>query len=136
MIIPARQSDIKLLLPEMQVKVNALLSAAKLAGLNIQVFETLRTRERQAFLFGKGRTPQQCKDAGLKLYDQWSQPNDKIVTSTMNSQHLVAKAADLVFIDNKGNPTWVGDWQKVIALAKQCGLTSLYPYESSHVQIN
>lgn len=136
MIIPARQSAISLLVPEMQTKVNSFLTKAKEKGFNIQVFESLRTRERQAYLFGQGRTPQQCKDAGLKLYDQWAKPDGKIVTWTMQSKHLEGKAVDIVFIDAKGNPSWSGDWKKLIDIAKTCGLKSLYPTESSHFQID
>jgi D-alanyl-D-alanine dipeptidase len=136
MITPLRQSSISILVPEMQAKVNNFLAKAKASGFNIQVFESLRTRERQAYLYGQGRTPAQCKAAGLKLFDQWANPNGKIVTWTMTSQHLLGKAVDIVFVDAHGNPSWSGDWKKVIAIGKACGLTSLSPVESCHFQIS
>lgn len=136
MIVPKRQSDIGLLVPDMQKKVHDFMDRAKRGGLNIKVFESLRTRERQAYLYGQGRTPDQCKAAGLKLFNEWSNPDGKIVTWTMDSKHLSGKAIDVVFVDDKGNPSWSGDWKKLIAIAKPLGLKSLYPIESCHFQID
>jgi hypothetical protein len=132
---PARQSDLSLLVPEMQDKVKSLLYEANKAGLKIRVFESLRTRERQAWLYGQGRTAFQCLRAGLRL-SSWANPSGKIVTWTMTSQHLLGKAVDIVFIDAKNQPTWSGDWNTLITIGKRVGLQSLAPREMSHFQIS
>ncbi len=131
---PQRQSAIELLTPEMQKRVRVFLQKAAEAGMHVRVFESLRTRERQAWLYGQGRTAWQCLKAGLRL-SSWANPTGKVVTWTMQSKHLEGKAIDMVFIDAQGNSTWTGDWDKLISIGKQAGLDSLCPREMSHFQI-
>jgi hypothetical protein len=63
---------------------------------NLAAFETMRTKNRQK-----------------RLVD-----NDK--SWTMNSQHLVGKAVDFVFLNKKGQPTWTGDYKYLHYVGYMC----------------
>jgi len=114
-----RIDDINELNPQMKEKVEKLLQLAKENGLNVKVFETYRSQERQDELYAQGRT----------------KPGRK-VTWTRNSRHKKREAVDMVFIDKNGNYTWSGDWNKLIDLGKECKLYSLAPLEKAHFQDN
>ena len=125
-------SDLNLVVPELRLKVNAMIKEASNQGLNVRPFEALRSLDRQKCLYGQGRTGWECLKAGISA--SWARPGN-IVTWTLQSQHLVGKAVDMVFVTPEGNTTWSGDWNKLIAIGNSVGLTNLAPRELSHFQI-
>lgn len=88
-----------LLEPVIRGYVDALLSGMLVAGHPMMVWETYRSRERQAALYAKGKT--KLKDVGV---------------------HHYGLAADLVF-DVDGEPSWRGPWSVFGGLARSYGLT-------------
>lgn len=91
--------------------------------LDVVEFETLRSIERQKYLYAIGRT-----------IDKDKRP----ITWTMNSKHLTGEAVDFVFYTgwNENNITRKWDWNKFIRFSKYFGLDSLSPTEQCHVQDN
>lgn len=92
---------------------------AKQAGLNVEVFETVRTYARQSYLV--------------------SIKNSK----TMNSYHRLGLAVDIVFKTAKGNWTWdrpKADWDKLAQIVEECGFSSGWYFKSfkdgPHAQID
>lgn len=132
-IEPKRQYDLATLSPAMYTMVMPFLAALRKAGLRMKVWEAGRTKERQAWLYGAGRTGAQCLLVGIS--PSWSRPTARQVTWTMKSQHLIGKAVDMVFLTEKNQPSWSGDWDKVVKIGKECGLQSLAPRELCHFQI-
>lgn len=92
-------SDISLLYPPFSFSIIKLFAEACKFGLRIRVFETYRSKERQASLYQQGRT--------------------KIKT---NGMHHFGVAADVVYRDSKNNPIWKGDWKKLGQIGKKIGL--------------
>lgn len=78
---PARIKTVDRLVPYVAIRVKVVLSALKARGFDPIVFESLRTDERQRYLYAIGRTIQK---------------NRKPVTYTMHSRHMVGKAADII----------------------------------------
>lgn len=85
--------------------------AIEVTDVDFTVISGVRTTDEQIELYAKGRTTAQMRDAGL--YDTPGKPNEKIVTWTLNSQHLKNKttgfghAVDLApFIGGKIDWTW------------------------------
>lgn len=95
--------DVAMLYPPFKEKILNVLSLAKAAGLRVVVFETYRSQARQQTLFKRGATR-------LKT----------------NGMHHYGVACDIVFLDEKGNPTWTeqerGDWAKLGKIIKSQGL--------------
>jgi peptidoglycan L-alanyl-D-glutamate endopeptidase CwlK len=97
------------------------LAQCKASGLDILITCTLRLGEEQDRLYAQGRTAP-----------------GHIVTNAKAGQsaHQYGMALDfvpLVF----GKPDWSGTsqpWDYAIAIAQQCGLQSLRPMESAHLQ--
>jgi len=111
-------NDTAKLTKRMQQKVAEFLRRAGDAGLSIRVFEARRTLARQKWLYAQGRTRK-----------------GKIVTWTMQSNHLDGEAVDIVFVVN-GQPSWSGDWNTLIRIGKECGLNNLAPKEQCHFEDN
>jgi hypothetical protein len=78
---PPRQSDIWELSSSFQPKVLQLLAAMKARGYDPMVFESVRTKERQRWLYGVGRT---------------HSLNRKPVTWTLKSNHFSGNAVDII----------------------------------------
>lgn len=89
---------------------------------NARVFEARRSIERQKYLYAQWR---------YKPYE-----NNKVVTWTMQSKHLEGKAVDIVFLDDKGNPTRNGPYDDLIEMAKKYGIHNLKPRETCHFEDN
>ena len=101
--------DIKELLPPVKKRVEAFLSAAKAAGIDLLVTSTYRDHASQAALYAQGRTAP-----------------GKIVTNAKPGQsfHNHRCAIDVVPIRN-GKPVWDAKdpvWQEVGRLGKAAGL--------------
>ena len=71
-----------------------------------QPFLTCTTRdiEDQYTNYGKGRTKEECKKAGVP--EKYAQPDLKPVTWTMHSKHLEGKAFDVAFKTSTGILDW------------------------------
>lgn len=109
--------DINALDSKFKIKVIDFLDEVKSKWFDIMIFEGLRTKERQAELYAQGRTK------------PW-----KIVTWTLQSNHLTGKAIDIVFKDAKWNPTWNWDYDSLIAIAKKYWIRNLKPRETAHFE--
>lgn len=96
-----RCSDVGLLHPFMQERILAVLEDCKKAGLQVKVFETLRTLERQKYL--------------VENKHSW----------TLKSYHRLGLACDIVFLKN-GQWSWrqEHDWDTLAYIAEKNGLTS------------
>ena len=102
--VPAT-SDLAVLAPLVRTAVEAVLADMALGGFKAKVFETVRTPERQEFLFGKGRTPEQCLEVGVPAVYGWPTcPDGKVTKAPMNgfSWHGFGLAADIV--ENDATP--------------------------------
>jgi len=88
-----RISDAALLEPKTRELVKAIIAAAKILGINLMIFETYRSSQRQAALFEQGAT--KLKKVGV---------------------HHYGLACDLVK-DINGQPSWKGDFSFLGQLA-------------------
>lgn len=90
------------------------------SGLNVALFEALRSPDRQDWLFGQGRTREGNKVTNARAYQSW---------------HQYGLAADLCFKEAGG---WVwrknAPWDKVHAIFHKHGFETL-KFEQAHVQI-
>lgn len=78
---PPRKSDLSLLVDYFADRVRRVIAALEARGFDPVPWETLRSQERQDWLYGIGRTHSLSR---------------KPVTWTLKSRHLVGKACDLV----------------------------------------
>lgn len=106
---PKRISTTNELVPELKRKAAQLVALAETEGIHIKIIETLRTDERQAHLFAKGRTtpgPQVTK------------------VSAGRSWHNHRRAFDYVVLDENGKADWeaTASYNTVGELGKQLGL--------------
>jgi len=104
--------DIERLNPAMKAKTLQLLDLCRKEGLNVHVFETYRTAERQAWLYANKRS--------------------KLKTAGMHGKGL---AVDLVFKDAKGNWSWDEkkfNYKRVAEISKSIGLTPGYFWPRFH----
>lgn len=96
--------------PELCKRVQKLLDRCKSEGLNVDLFQGLRSFDEQAELYANGRT----------------KPG-KIVTNAKpgSTWHNYGLAVDIVFKTPKGKWTWDEscDWAKLGKLGKECGLS-------------
>lgn len=98
--------DINALTPETASMCRAFLAGAAAAGLSVFVTETLRTKERQAFLFASGRTR-----SGPEL------------TWTLSSKHLQGLAFDVAFSGANQYPNDPQLWARLGSIGESVGLT-------------
>ncbi len=90
-----------------QVMLNVALQEIKAAGVTPLVVETYRSKERQYYLYGKGRTAAQCSAAGIPAAKakKYAKPGQAQVTWTLNSIHIQRKAVDVIPVRN-GKAIW------------------------------
>lgn len=88
-IEPPKQNSLGLLTARMRPGADSVMERMRELGYDPYVLETLRLRERQAWLYGAGRTGLQCIAGGIM--PKWSRPEADIVTWTMKSAHLPDK---------------------------------------------
>jgi hypothetical protein len=81
---------------------------------NAQVFETLRTQERQNYLYTIWRTIRK---------------DEKPVTWTLDSNHKNGNAVDIIFWGKREWP-----YLDVIEIAKKYGIRNLHPKETCHFE--
>ena len=99
--------DLTELHPLVEAMLIKALAKIKLAGIEPLIVETYRPKERQYYLYGKGRTESICRGAGMpsdkaKMY---AKPNDTKCTWTLDSIHIQRRAVDLIpqVKNSKGN---------------------------------
>lgn len=113
--------DTKKLNKLVQIMLAAALAEIKAKGVNPLVIETYRTRERQNYLYGQGRTKAQCLAAGVPA--TYACPGATQVTWTLNSMHCLKKAVDIIPV-RKGKAIWNAadkDTQTIIAVMEKYG---------------
>lgn len=104
----ATKAKLKTLDPDFEDLIIRLINHCHERGINVQVAQALRTNAEQQALYDVGRT----------------KPG-KIVTNAKpgTSFHNFAAAADLFFLNDKGEPHWnVNGFKKVWAVAVEIGL--------------
>ena len=108
-----------------QVMLAAALKEIKSAGVNPLVVETYRSKERQYYLYGQGRTAAQCVAAGVPATkaQKYARPGMKQCTWTLNSIHIQKKAVDVIPMRN-GKAIWNAqdkDTKKIIEIMQKYG---------------
>ena len=103
--------DVTLLAPKMQVAVAAILAGMTKAGFNAKAFETMRSDERQKFLFGFGRTYDDGRGTVTKVSD------------ARKGWHRFSLAVDIVENDKSPWDAPQAFWQTLGKLAEANGLT-------------
>jgi hypothetical protein len=102
-------SDISLLHPRMQAKVLEVLKISKEKGLNLGVYETVRSLKRQKLL--------------VKRH----------YSETIYSYHVLGLATDFVFKDKDGRWTWKvpkSKWEELAKILESVGLVAGWHWES------
>lgn len=133
-------NTITTLTDKMRERVEPLLEELKVELPNIFVFETYRTKYRQAQLYGLGRTYGQMMWAYPYNPAYWklAQPLVARRTWTIYSKHMIGEAVDFAFkID--GKTTWSvkqKHWDKLVEIGKKYGLKSLAPREYAHLELD
>jgi len=91
--------------PKLTSRVEKLLLEARDHGLNVFIFEGHRSIKKQNYLFQNGSGVTRARGG--------------------DSFHNYGLAADIVFYDQKGNPSWAEhhDWKKLGKIGKKWGLT-------------
>ena len=108
----AIQKSLDLLKARTKQKMVLFMEECKSKWYNIQPFETLRTRSRQAYM--------------VKIWKSW----------TMNSKHLVGEAVDFVFVQHNWQVTRAGRRRDLIPIGKKYWLKNLAPKEYCHFEDN
>ena len=108
-----------------QVMLAAALKEIKSAGVNPLVVETYRSKERQYYLYGQGRTATQCVAAGVPATKakKYARLGMKQCTWTLNSIHIQKKAVDVIPMRN-GKAIWNAqdkDTKKIIEIMQKYG---------------
>ena len=126
------------LTPQFRTKVKLLLKEAKFVWLDVFVFESYRSQNRQYELFWYWRTATLLKKYWVPV--KYAKPNQKVRTWTLQSKHTQWQAVDLVFNKSqdpkKRIPTWSWDYKKLIEIWKKYWLRNLAPYEMAHFEDN
>lgn len=110
---PRRIADRLELEPRTRELCTALLERAEQAGVDAVLIETVRRRERQAWLYAQGRTRDGRVVTHAKPGETWHDPS-------------VRRAFDVVLLDPTGKAWWsapVERWERLGAIGKGLGLT-------------
>lgn len=127
MFLPKK--DLNLLHPDFRDRTNEWLKRCRAEGIRPLITETRRTRQRQLWLWAKGRVlPKQLELQYLSYDDPkiYSMPQAKKVTWTLSSKHIAGKAFDFGFLTQDGRFTYNGPWDRCYDIAEACGMQSLY----------
>lgn len=124
--------DINQLTPVAQTACELFMSKCKEVGLNVLITETLRTQERQNYLYCQGRTVAQATAKGISedFATKYCNPKANQVTWTLSSNHKTGMAWDVCknvkgqeysdksFFEKAGKVAkelgieWGGDWKE------------------------
>lgn len=113
---PKRQTDLDSLVPYVKERVEQVMAALITAGFDPIVFEARRSKERQKWLYGVGRT-----------HDK----NRKPVTWTMHSFHILGKAVDI--ISKRKGWNWPAFFDALHVEGEKVGLHPI-PQEGCHLE--
>lgn len=117
---PPRQSNINLLETKFKQKFDLRRAQVLTLYPNARVFESKRSQQRQE-----------------RLYAQWRTRPGKIVTNIKHiGMHWLGKAVDVVFLNNKNQPTRSWPYDKLIELAQHYNIKNLKPFETCHFEDN
>jgi hypothetical protein len=123
--VPAN-TNLAALSPVVRRRIELVLAGMLAAGFRAVQFDTVRTVERQAFLFGKGRSATQLLSAGLDAKWAWPTCPDGVVTNAAHaaqSWHAHGCACDVVENDNSPWNASQAFWNTLGALARTHYLT-------------
>ena len=135
--------DLKELNPLVKVMLEAALKDIKKKGVEANIVETYRPKERQYYLYGQGRSVAECIKGGVpsakaKLYAR----SGVEVTWTLDSIHIKRKAVDVIAQRN-GNAIWNAkdkDSQVIIASMIKYGFEAGVKWasnpDSPHYQVD
>lgn len=116
--------DLGLLAPGIAQQARTVLELMRADGHDPIVFETLRTRERVWYLFGKGRTAAQCRVASVPETYAWPDCPDGIVTKANRLEdtvHAYGLAFDVISASRRwGAPA--AFWSSLERACQQVGL--------------
>jgi hypothetical protein len=133
-------SDLAPLAPAFRIKVITVLAELTEQGFDAVVAESIRTPERQASIFGKGRTVAQVVAAGLDAKYAWPDNPDGICTNAAShlfSVHGHGLAVDVVSKSKQWNAPQAF-WNALGAAAQKHGLTWggtwKRPHDVPHIQ--
>ena len=115
---PIINNDINSLSPTFRKKFDPFRSEVKQKYPTAAVFETIRSQERQNWLYAQGRTR------------PWT-----IVTRTKTSNHAKGNAVDIVFTVN-GQPKREWPYGDLIEIANRYEIRNLQPKETCHFEDN
>lgn len=124
LVIPANTS-LDLLAPKVRLAADRVLAGMAAAGFKAVQFDTLRTNDRQGFLYGKGRTAEQLEAVGVKTVFAWPDCPDGIVTKAPKadqSWHGAGCAFDVVENDKSPWNAPQAFWNTLGTLARANGL--------------
>lgn len=118
-----------------QIMLAAALKEIRKKGVNPLVVETYRSKERQYYLYGQGRTISQCMSAGVPAdkAKKYAKPVAKKVTWTLNSIHIQKKAVDVI-PERSGKAIWNAndkDTKKIIEIMQKYGFEAGANWKSS-----
>lgn len=118
-----------------QVMLAAALKEIKESGVKPLVVETYRSKERQYYLYGQGRTVAQCTSAGVpaEKAKKYAKPGASKVTWTLNSIHIQKKAVDVIPVRN-GKAIWNAqdkDTKKIVEIMQKYGFEAGANWTSS-----
>lgn len=111
----AVRRDMEGLEPEFRTRLERVIRRMEQAGHTVKINETVRSQERQEWLYAQGR----------------SRPGP-VVTWTLNSNHASGRAADLVIDGTYNNPQ---GYARLAAIAAEEGLRTLGPKDAGHVEM-
>lgn len=122
--VPATR-DVALLAPGLAQQARTVLELMEADGHDPVIFETLRTRERVWYLFGKGRTAAQCRVASVPEAYAWPDCPDGIVTKANRLEdtvHAYGLAFDVISRARRWNAP-SAFWS---SLQRACGRVGLF----------
>lgn len=116
--------DINQLNPVAKQACELFLKKCKEAGLNVLVTETLRTQERQNYLYCQGRTVAQATAKGIskEFATKHCKPNANKVTWTLTSNHKTGMAWDICKNIKGQEYSDSSFFKKAGAIAKELGI--------------
>lgn len=116
--------DINQLNPIAKQACELFLKRCKDAGLNVLVTETIRTQDRQNYLYCQGRTVGECTAKGISkdFATQYCNPNARKVTWTLTSNHKSGMAWDICKNIRGQEYSDNGFFAKAGAIAKELGI--------------
>ena len=136
--------DINELNPLVRVMLEVALSKIRAKGITPLVVETYRPKERQYYLYGKGRSESVCIGAGVpsKMAKKYANPKASKCTWTLNSIHIKRCAVDLI-PQRKGVAIWNSndtETKQIISVMESVGFEAGANWKSSpdspHFQVS